>query len=264
VALVLAPANALIRVLLGPTCAACGSTLGRPLAGPVCERCWLSLTRLSAPLCAWCGDALPSRASGPLCHRCTRRQPPYDLARSGGRYDDPLRALVHALKYDGQRRLAEPLARWLRESAADVLAGADAVVPVPLHPLRFLERGFNQADDLAECLDLPVWRVLRRVHHGPPQASLPAVRRRTNVRRAFALRSGWSRVLSHRFRPPRLRNAVVVLVDDVMTTGATIEACSRVLREAGVRRVRVLTVARSVSTRPARPHLPRHRPAVQR
>lgn len=186
------------------------------------------------------------------------------MARSGGRYDGPLREVIHAFKYGGQRRLAEPLARWLRDTAGDILAGADAVVPVPLHPLRRLERGFNQAGDLAEALGLPVWHVLRRVRHGPPQAALPAGRRRANVRRAYTLRPAWSRLLTHGLRPPLLRNAVVVVVDDVMTTGATIEACSAVLRQAGVRRVRAVTLARSVSTRPARPRLPPHRPALPR
>ena len=163
------------------------------------------------------------------------------MARSVGRYDGSLRRIVHALKYDKRRLLAEPLGALLREAGADVLAGADAVVPVPLHPLRAWQRGFNQSDDLARELRLPVWPVLARTRHGPPQAGLPAARRHANVRAAF----GISRLGGWRFRR-RLFNATVVLIDDVMTTGATMEACGRVLREAGVRRVRALTVARAV------------------
>src|SRR6185436_12745560 len=101
-------------------------------------------------------------------------------------------------------------------------------------------RGFNQADDLACRLGPPVWRVLRRRRHGPPQAGLPAAQRQTNVQDAFAL-CRWP------FARAQLRNRSVVLVDDVMTTGATLEACARVLIEAGARSVCALTVARAVS-----------------
>ena len=141
-------------------------------------------------------------------------------------------------------------------AGAEVLAGADAVIPVPLHPWRVLRRGFNQADDLAVHLGLPVWRVLRRTRHGPPQASLPAGDRGHNVRGAFGL--GPMRRLVNPGRVRRLHDRTVVLIDDVMTTGATLDACSGVLLEAGVRSVRALTVARAVTTRPAPPHGRRH------
>ncbi len=242
--------NALVRVFLAPACAACGTLLERPLASPVCPACWRAVPPIPPPWCARCGDALhPWRPVDPLCVRCRRRQPAFVLARSAGVHDGSLRAVVHAFKYDRRRVLAEPLGALMRAAGSDVLAGADAVVPVPLHPWRALERGFNQADDLARELRLPVWRVLRRTRHGPPQAGLPAARRHGNVRQAFALR---------RWPPARhaLRNAAVVLVDDVMTTGATAGACARVLLDAGVRNVRVLTVARAVTERPARPLQP--------
>lgn len=236
--------NALLRVLLAPACAACAKLLERPLASPVCPACWRALRAIPPPWCARCGDALHAwRAADPLCVRCRRRQPAFVLARSVGIYDGSLRDIVHAFKYERRRVLAAPLGALMRAAGADVLAGADAVVPVPLHPLRVLERGFNQADDLARELRLPVWRVLRRTRHGPPQAGLPAARRHGNVRLAFAVR---------RWPPARhtLRNASVLLVDDVMTTGATAGACAKVLLDAGVRNVRVLTVARAVTERP--------------
>ena len=106
--------------------------------------------------------------------------------------------------------------------AADVqsVVELDAVIPVPLHPFRAMQRGFNQSDDLARELGLPVWRVLCRVRHGPPQATLPAARRNANVRAAFRL--SWHRHLAVRVLPAlHLRNRVVVLIDDVMTTGET-------------------------------------------
>ncbi len=119
-----------------------------------------------------------------ICARCAN-PPRFTMARSAGRYDGPLRNVIHVFKYGRRRPLAAPLARLMTAAAAEVLAGADAVVPVPLHPWRALRRGFNQADDLAVHLGLPVWRVLRRTRHGPRQASLPAGQRGSNVVGAF-------------------------------------------------------------------------------
>ena len=144
--------------------------------------------------------------------------------------------MIHALKYDGRRSLARPLGAMLRERGADVLAGAAFVVPVPLHHSRRRRRGFNQADDLAKGLGVPVCRALRRVRATETQTGLPAARRHRNVRDAFAPAR----------RAPRLAGAVVVLVDDVSTTGATLDACARVLKQHGAIEVRALTAARVI------------------
>jgi ComF family protein len=244
-------ANAAVRVLLAPTCVACNDVLDEPLASPVCGRCWREVPRLAPPCCVRCGDALAAwRSDGPVCARCRRQPNKLTLARSVGRYDGSLRQIVHAFKYRGCRALSAPLASLLREAGGDLLSGVDAVVPVPLHPLRALQRGFNQSDDLARALGLPVWRVLRRIRHGPPQASLPAARRNANVRAAFKLTWRWR--LAPRAHPANLlHNRVVVLIDDVMTTGATLEACGEALLDGGVRSVRGLTVARAVVEPPA-------------
>jgi ComF family protein len=127
----------------------------------------------------------------------------------------------------------------MRETGRYVLADADCVVPVPLHPWRRLSRGFNQAVDLAACLELPVVRALWRTRSTAPQTGLTAVTRRRNVRGAFSM----SPLLSSRTRRTMLIGRVVVLVDDVRTTGATLDACAQVLKGAGVREVRALTVA---------------------
>ncbi len=250
-----AAANGLVRTLLAPGCAACGEVLETPLAGPVCGACWRAVSRLTPPVCALCGDALPSSSGDSRCRRCRRIAPVFSIARSGGRYDGELRAIVHAFKYEGRRVLARPLARVMCESSADVLTGADAVVPVPLHPRRAWQRGFNQADDLARETGLPVWRMLRRRRHGPPQVQLPAARRHANVRHAYE--RAWSVRLFPWMRG-RLRGSVIVLVDDVMTTGATLNACAGVLLRAGAREVRALTVARAVTTRPLPPNATLH------
>lgn len=234
----------------------------RPLGGPVCDACWRSIRRLTPPWCAVCGDALSGCPSSEICPRCRRTPPTFTLARSAGYYEGALREIIHAFKYRQVRVLARPLGALVSEACADVVLDADAVVPVPLHPMRALWRGFNQADDLAVTLGPPVWRVLRRRRHGPPQAGLAAGDRHRNVRRAFAagpafglLAPWWAR---------RLRNRVVVLVDDVMTTGATLDACSVALLDAGVRNVRALTVARAVAGRPQPRPGPPHRATVPR
>jgi ComF family protein len=155
-----------------------------------------------------------------------------------------LREVIHQFKYNRRRYLARPLGRMMRMAGGDVLHGADAVVPVPLHPWRSFVRGFNQADDLARELGLPVWRVLRRRRFGPRQAGQSAGARRRNLADAFALAHLTS--AQSRFGGAKLKDRSLVLVDDVLTTGATVDACASVLLDAGVARVAVLTAARTV------------------
>jgi ComF family protein len=251
-------ANAIVRVLLEPACVGCRAILDEPLDGPMCAVCWRSVARMTPPCCERCGDALPTEVSGAgLCRRCQQHPLHLDRCRSAGFYDGALRHAIHAFKYDGRRALAKPLARLITDAAPDLLRDADAVVPVPLAWRRLMSRGFNQSDDLARHLGPPVWRVLRRRRHGPPQAGLAADVRRANVEGAYAL--GWRTAALQRVQPvtrhwplPRLPGSTLVLVDDVMTTGATMEACAQALVSAGVREVRGVTVARSVRWSPAR------------
>ena len=226
-------ANSLLSSLFEPTCAACSQVLWHPLNGAVCERCWASIR---------CGTSLNEHPRG---------RHAVDWACAVDLYEGRLRDIIHALKYERRRSIAKPLGGLMRESGAAMLATADLAVPVPLHPRRERARGFNQADDLARQLGLPVAPLLRRVRYTASQIELPADARHQNVRDAFALA---------RIPPsPRLRwagpdpgsriPAVIVLVDDVSTTGATLEACARVLKAAGVKEVRALTAARVVTGR---------------
>jgi ComF family protein len=234
-------ADALVSVVLAPACAACDRPLERPTQGPVCEGCWQSIRPLTPPLCERCGDPLPSWriVSVPLalCPRCRRTPRFVDRGRAIGAYDGALRDIVHAFKYEGRRSLARPLGDLMRQRGADVLDGAGSVVPVPLHRSRRSHRGFNQAADLAHQIGLPVVMALRRVRATGSQIPLPAARRHRNVRNAFAITR----------HAARLAGSIVVLIDDVSTTGATLDACARVLKEHGVREVRALTAARVVA-----------------
>ena len=206
-------ADAVVSVLFAPACAACDRVLESPLAGPVCGACWSGIVPL--------------------------RQPLTGASRAAGEYEGSLREIIHAFKYDGRRSLAAPLARLMRDAGADLLGDADFVVPVPLHPWRRLRRGFNQAEELARLLDVPVCPALWRMRATLPQTELDIAERRRNVHGAFRM--------SPFIRASRLAGARVVLIDDVRTTGATLDACARALRKAGAREVSALTVAQATA-----------------
>jgi ComF family protein len=242
--------EALVAVLLAPRCASCRELLDDPLGGPVCGQCWASIHPLTPPLCDACGDPLPSlRVLGhpdAVCARCRRQPPTVDRSRAAGTYEGALRQIVFAIKYEGRRSLTGPLAELMRLRGQDVLAGADCLVPVPLHWRRRHRRGFNQAVELARGLGLPVCCALRRVRATRPQVQLPAAERHRNVRNAFALsRRSWLQSLSARPQNP-VQGKCVVLVDDVSTTGATLDECARALKAAGAVEVRALTAARAI------------------
>lgn len=215
--------DAVLAVALGASCAACGETLEHPTQGPVCGRCWRSIAAPAPPL--------------------VQVTAVIDRAQAIGLYDGALRSVVHALKYEGRRSLATPLAALMRDRCALSLDGADAVVPVPLHPSRRRHRGFNQACDLARGLGLPVSRAIRRIRATESQTGLSADERRRNMSGAF----GPSRLP---WRSRAIDGRVVVLVDDVSTTGATLDECARVLKGLGAREVRAVTAARVVTPRP--------------
>jgi ComF family protein len=227
--------NALLSSLFEPPCAACAQVLPHPLDGAVCEQCWASVRR-----------------SAPLHERFDGRHA-VDWACAVGLYEGRLRDIIHALKYERRRSIGEPLGGLMRERGATLLRDATVVVPVPLHPRRLRDRGFNQADDLARQLGLPVAHLLRRVKFTTSQIELPADVRHQNVRDAFGLADGPADRLRQGFgaqEAGRHIPAVVVLVDDVSTTGATLEACARELKRGGVKDVRALTAARVVTGRP--------------
>lgn len=235
-------ADALIAAVLAPACAACREPLDAPLSGAVCAACWNAVKPPSPPLCRVCGATLPSwRTLGQSlerCAACRRRGGSISAGASAGEYDGALRAIIHAFKYEHRRTLAGPLAQMMRRAGGDILDGASCVVPVPLHPWRRLRRGFNQATDLASSLGPPVVHAVWRRRATRQQSGLTAGARRRNVRNAFVP----APVMSRRGRA-LLAGQVVVLIDDVRTTGATLDACARVLLDSGVREVRALTLA---------------------
>ena len=239
-------AVAALDLVFPALCPVCEAVLGAGRRDPLCGRCWDEIDRLPSPACDVCGAPAPVRVDAERprapsvrrpCGPCTTNPPDYDYARSAAVYEGALREALHAFKYSGKRALARPLGDLAIEQCRAFLPGdIDALVPVPLAYERERGRGFNQAallaDRLARPLELPVIpRWLGRVRATRPQSDLSAAERQANVRGAFRA----SR---------RVAGRHVLVVDDVLTTGATLGACARALRDAGARRIGVLTVAR--------------------
>jgi len=224
----------------------------------ICRKCWKGFRAWTGPLCLGCGLPFPSErtfeSSEALCAECRRQEYAFDLARSFGLYSGNLRAAILQLKFHRRERLGRKLGEllcplWSSIRAPD-LENPPILVPVPLHHHRQRQRGYNQAELLARGLakglahraDGPATaktlrvesHCLRRLRPTLPQTGLDPRARRDNVRGVFAVAS-----------PKRIYQRTVLLVDDVMTTGATLSACAEVLRRAGARRVLVLTLARA-------------------
>jgi len=245
-------AVAALDLVFPARCPVCEAALGAGRRDPLCGGCWDAIERIEPPLCHTCGLPFPTLARGAAappappdptpwrarCGECAAVPPAFDWARAGGVYAGPLREAVQRLKFARKPALARPLAALVLEQWAAVLPPADAVVPVPLARARERARGFNQATLLAErvarALGAPLRpRWLARGRDTAPQTDLDVARRRANVRGAFVA-------------APAVAGLDVVVVDDVLTTGATAAECARALHAAGARRVGVLTVARAL------------------
>jgi ComF family protein len=234
-------ARAALDAVVPPTCPACREQVATPHA--LCARCWSKLAWIDRPWCESCGlpfEYATGLSGTPVCAACLARPPLCAKSRAALRYDADSRGLVLAFKHADRTQNAPAFAAWMARAGADTLAGADLLVPVPLHWTRLVRRRFNQAALLARALSkrsgIPVAPdLLARVRMTRTQGDLTRAQRRRNVRGAFQVRA-----------TAPLRGKTVVLIDDVMTTGATFEACARALRRAGAREVRALALARVV------------------
>lgn len=214
-------------------CVLCGLIAGRT---GICDRCEDSLPR-NDKFCCRCGQPIdaPDTVVAP-CGACVAKPPAFDIARAPLRYEFPVDVILKNLKFKGRLALAPPLAELLAREIAQSFSGCDALVPVPLHRWRHARRGFNQSDELCRFLaqetNLPVFMATSRIRRTRSQSGLDAVAREKNVRRAFAVDAPLP------FRFP-------LIVDDVMTTGATCNELAKALRRAGAQQVAALAVARA-------------------
>lgn len=205
--------------------------------------CWNAIHFISDPICVRCGVPLEYAPGGmQQCTECLRHPPAFTAALAAMRYDKTSKNLILKLKYQDETSLAKTFGTWLRRTAGPVLPQVDYIIPVPLHYYRFLGRRYNQAALLAGALarasDTP-WLpdALHRIRPTQRQTALKGIARRRNVEGAFAV---------HPRHAEPLRGKTVLLVDDVFTTGATLNECTKALHQAGVRDVFVVTLARRV------------------
>lgn len=238
--------NALLDLALPPRCHLCRSFI--PAAGPLhlCPACYDGLPFIAPPCCSICGQPLDSAGGNHPCGDCLLHPPPWEAAQAALVYDGGCRELIHAFKYRQRFHLRRPLALLTAQRLAAFAAAsnADLLAPVPLHPRRLRQRGFNQSLLLAEILEktwqLPLQRqLLERTRYTTSQTELSAEQRATNLRDAFAVSA-----------PEHSNGKRVLLVDDVFTTGVTLAECSRCLLQAGAAAVLCVTVARA--PRPSR------------
>lgn len=239
-------ADALISVFFPAPCEMCGEVLATAALLPICEKCLEALGPLSGPVCEKCGRPFPSEVSQEAktrqCFGCRSGLYAFEAARSYGAYSEEMVKAITLLKYHKLTRLGGWFARKLRTLVKENpnLCAADVVVPVPLHAARRRERGYNQTEliarPLARHLGIPLEEgTLARVKQRPPQLFLSRRERWLSVRGAYEIRKG-----------RRIDNLRVLLIDDVFTTGATLDACAQCLKKGGAKSVVGLTVARAL------------------
>ncbi len=246
--------DACTQLLWPPRCAACSVRIidadSEPGHGVFCPACAPSLMFVSTPFCSTCGLPYGGTGSDHLCASCIADPPPFQKARAAVLYGGAVAQAIQRFKYGPTPELARPLCRLLG-SVIDKMTTPEIVIPVPLHTKKLYARGFNQsallARPLARALGAPIRpELLRRIRDTQSQAGLSRKERVTNLEGAFA---------AH--RPVKIENKKVLLVDDVITTAATVRAASQTIIEAGAQTVEVIALARASGPTVATPHNPK-------
>lgn len=237
------PLRLILDVGLPPLCPSCRDPVGD--GAGLCANCWSKLYPIERPFCEKLGIPFTyDPGPGIYSMQAIADPPAYARARAAVRYDEIARTMVHALKYGDRLDLAPVMARWMARAGSELLANADVVVPVPLHWRRMWARRFNQSATLAKLLAEPYakpvsYSALKRVKATPQQVGLSKPERAANVQGAFRVDPSGKAEIARRH---------ILLVDDVLTSGATVDSCARALLRAGARQVDVLTFARVVDS----------------
>jgi competence protein ComFC len=215
---------------------------GRDAGGAVCNTCLGFLEHLEGRVCLKCGKGIDDDYDDNTCPDCKIRDKHFDMAFSCFRYNDMGKTIIHKLKYEGYKEVSYTLARLMYQKLMDEGIRVDAVVPVPIHKNKEESRGFNQAqliaDDIAAAAHIPIWNCITRTKETAEQYKLDKVNRILNIHDAFCINMLYNDV--------KFEN--VLLVDDVYTTGSTVDECSKVLKQHGVQRVFVITAATGSNT----------------
>lgn len=230
----------LANAVLPPLCFSCRAPVGA--TGELCPACWRALNFINGAQCLCCGVPFDvvAGASDLECDQCLRTPPAFSRARAPLLYDDAAKAIIMRFKHGDQLQAIRTFLPWLQVAGSEVLARADVLVPVPLSYWRFFKRRYNQAALLAQHLARATGKTvsvdaLRRTRHTPSQGGRSRAERFKNVENAFVV---------HPRKTAQVSGKTVVLLDDVLTTGATAGACAKALLAAGAARVDVLTIAR--------------------
>jgi competence protein ComFC len=231
---------ALVSLLYPPVCTICGANT--PAGEYLCDQCEGTAARIVAPFCQKCTERFEGVITSTFtCANCAHRAIHFDAAVAAYRSRGIVREIIHSFKYNRQIYLRRLIARWLSAALDDERLRDrrfDVIVPVPLHPTRQRERGFNQASLLAELLSaeisVPSKPLLERTHYTTTQTALDRAERMENLHNAFRLR-----------KTADVRDLHVLLIDDVLTTGSTLSECARVLKRAGAVSVHAATAARA-------------------
>ena len=230
-----------VDMVLPPRCIITGDTV--EAQGMIAPKAWAELDFISAPFCNACGFPFDFEADGDaLCGPCVSERPIYESARAALKYNDSSRSLILGFKHGDKTHAVLAFVPWLRRVGEEMLAQADYLVPVPLHRWRLVARRYNQAALIAQALSkdcgVPVMLdALERVRATPSQGHLKAKDRLKNVKKAFAVNLKTQAAI---------KGKTIILIDDVHTTGATVEECTKILLKSGAAHVHVLTLARVV------------------
>ncbi|MDV7340070.1 ComF family protein [Terasakiella sp. A23] len=233
------PFAQVLDLFLPPRCIACAKPVSSHKT--LCADCWEDATFVTAPYCSCCG--LPFEYEVPdtsLCLDCARCAPPFKQARTVFPYDEFSKKMILSFKHGDRCDLAPALAGWMVRAAPDLIKTCDVITPVPLHWRRLIKRKYNQAGllarEIAKQTNLPCdQRLLKRIRHTPPQGHLSRMARQKNLKGAFACTK-------------QITGQSVLLIDDVMTTGATLLNCTDILLDAGAKEVHIITLARVAHT----------------
>ena len=233
----------LADIIFPSRCVVCGIVLSNNERIRICSECLSRTGFVKAPICSCCGLPFVNyEGTNHLCGECTSSKQYFSVARSVGKFEEPLLDVIHQFKYKGKIAVGETLGRLMAEFEYDSFSieGYSLILPVPLHQRRLKERGFNQSVILAREIAMRYsihldFGTLKRTIHTKPQTGLGKKQRSTNVKGVFEVTDSG-----------RIDGERVVLIDDVYTTGSTVRECARVLVKSGVEEVAVLTLARAV------------------
>lgn len=233
------PYNVIINTIFPPSCIACKATTRD--VGTLCATCWNHINFITPPFCPKCSAPLEQYSDHDMvCGACMASPPPYNTARALMHYDKHSKPIITQLKYNDKTHFSKYIAEWLYPRFKSLIDPSDFIIPVPLHPKRLRMRRYNQSALIAKHLTEKTQNAqfaadaLIRTKNAPPQTNLTYKQRIKNLHHSFECS-----------KRDDIKNKVILLIDDVITTGTTVSQCSKTLLEAGAKEVNILALAKT-------------------